>query len=191
MTFTKSSTAPVPVLEQPLGHREPVSPAWRVTVSRSKTAVFVVEGLEVDHLEVDPLGEVAVGVVDVGDATRHARPEVPTRRAEDDDPSTGHVLAAVVADTFDDRRGARVAHAEALAHLSAHEALPAGRPVEDDVAGDDLLLGREGRGLGGAHHDPATRQPLGQVVVGVADAAAGSRPAGRRRRSSVRPSPGR
>src|SRR5579862_8401920 len=122
--------------------------------------ILLVERLDVDHLEIDALGEVTVRVIDIRDPARHARPEVPPRRTEDHHPSTGHVLASVVADTLNHRGDTGVADAEALSDLAPYVALPRGRPVEDDVAGDDLLLGREGRRLVGAHHDAATRQSL-------------------------------
>ena len=70
-------------------------------------------------------------------------PKLRPGRAEHDDPAAGHVLAAVVADAFDHRDGAGVAHGEALADDAADERLAAGGPVEDHVAGDDLLLGHE------------------------------------------------
>ena len=69
--------------------------------------------------------------------------------AEHHDPAAGHVLAAVVADAFDDGDGAGVAHGEALADHAADERLPAGGAVQDDVAGDDLLLGHEAGGPDG------------------------------------------
>ena len=51
--------------------------------------------------------EVVVRVPDVGDAARHAGGEVAAGRAEDHDAAAGHVLAAVVADAFDDRAARR------------------------------------------------------------------------------------
>ena len=62
----------------------------------------VVQRLEVDHLLVAADVEVAVRVVDVGDAAAHAGREVAPGLADDDDAAAGHVLAAVVADAFDD-----------------------------------------------------------------------------------------
>ena len=112
---------------------------------RAGTPIVVVELLDLDHLVVDLAVEVAVGVVDVGDAAGHAGAEVAAGVAEHDHAAAGHVLAAVVADALDDRGGARVAHAEALADDAAEEDLAAGRAVPDHVAGDDLVLGDERR----------------------------------------------
>ena len=47
--------------------------------------------------------------------------EVAPGAAEDDDDAAGHVLAAVVADAFDDRGRAGVADGEALAGEAAEE----------------------------------------------------------------------
>ncbi len=157
----------VPVLEQARGHSrlglDPVPLDERV---QSET-VGRVERLDVDLFQVDPLAEGALGVIDVGHATRHPGREVASRRPEDDHQSARHVLAAVIPHSFDHRGGAGVAHAEALPHLAADEHLAGGGAVEDDVARDDLLF----RGKRGArrrpHHQPAAREALAEVVVRV------------------------
>ena len=92
------------------------------------------------------------------------RPVRPSTRTS----AAGHVLAAVVADALDHRGRPRVAHAEALPHLPADEDLAGGGAVEDDVAGDDLVLGGERRTLRGPHDEPPARQALAEVVIGVA-----------------------
>jgi hypothetical protein len=75
----------------------------------------------------------------------------------------------VVAEALDDGDRARVANGEALARKAAEERPPGGGAVEDGVADDHVLLGRE-RGIGRrAHHDRATREALAAVVVRVAD----------------------
>ena len=82
-------------------------------------------------------------VQDEGLAAAHAGREVAPRGPEDDDAAAGHVLAAVVADAFDDGLGAAVAHGEALAGDAADERLAVRRAVEHDVADEDVLLRRE------------------------------------------------
>ena len=109
-----------------------------------------------------------VEVEHVGHATAHAGREVAAGRAEHDDAAAGHVLAAVVTDALDDRGRAGVADAEALAGLAAQEDLPGGGAVRDRVAGDDLLGGLERRRPVRAYDEPAAREPLADVVVGVA-----------------------
>ena len=93
--------------------------------------------------ELSRLGSTERGIVDVGDAARHAGGEVAPGRAEHEDGAAGHVLTGVVAHALDDGGGTGVAHAEALADLAPDERRARGRPVENDVAGDDLLLGLE------------------------------------------------
>ena len=60
---------------------------------------------------------------------------------EHDDGASGHVLAAVVADTLDDGHRTGVADAEALTGDTADEGFTGGRAVERDVADDDVVLG--------------------------------------------------
>ena len=64
---------------------------------------------------------VVVQVEHVGRAAGHAGGEVAADRPEDDDGAAGHVLAAVVADAFDDGGRAGVAHREPLADETADE----------------------------------------------------------------------
>ncbi len=94
--------------------------------------------------------------------------EVAARLAEHDDPSPGHVLAAVVADALDDGVHAGVADAEALAGEAAEERLAAGRAVKNGVADDHVLLRDEGGALRRADRHHATGHALARVVVGVA-----------------------
>ena len=131
--------------------------------------VGLLERVEADELLVAAAVEAAVLVEDVGDAAAHAGGEVAAGAAEDDDVTAGHVLAAVVADALDDRRHARVADREALAGEPAEERLPGRRAVEDRVADDHVLLGREGRRLRRPDGDRAAGQSLACVVVRVAE----------------------
>ena len=110
--------------------------------------------------------------------------EVAAGRAEHDHPPAGHVLAAVVAHALDDRGGTGVAHAEPLPHDAAEVGLATGGAVERDVAGDDVVLGDEGRVAVGVHRELAARQALARVVVGVALEPQRDAPAARTRRSS-------
>ena len=120
---------------------------------------------EVDELGVHPL---VLEVEHVRRPAAHAGREVASRRAEHEHATAGHVLAAVVAHALDDRGHAGVADAEPLPHPAADEHLARRRAVPDDVAGDDLLVRREGRGPVRADHQPPAGQPLADVVVGVA-----------------------
>ena len=145
MTLAKVGSTSSQALEHPAGDGGVGLGQVPLDAVAQPGRVVVVGLLDVDHLEVDPAEEPAVLVEHVGDAAGHAGAEVAAGAAEHDDPPAGHVLAAVVADALDHRDRARVAHAEALADDAADEDLAAGRAVEHDVAGDDVLLGDEGR----------------------------------------------
>src|SRR5437763_2907326 len=96
--------------------------------------------LERNHRPVAARGECAIFVVDVGDAAAHAGGEVPSRAAEHDDRAAGHVFAAVIPGALDDRRGARIAYAEALTRDAAEIRLAVDRAVHHGVADDDVLF---------------------------------------------------
>ena len=112
--------------------------------------------------------ERAIRVPDVRDAAAHACAEVAPGRAEHDDATAGHVLAAVVADALDHCVRVRVAHGEALAAEAADVGLAAGGPVERDVADDHILLWRIRHALRRDDDHASARESFGEVVVGVA-----------------------
>src|SRR5207253_8156946 len=121
-----------------------------------------------DHRLVAAAGELAVGVHHVGHAARHSRGEIAPGRTEDHHAPAGHVFAAVIADSFDHRVDAGVAHAEPFAGDAADVRLAAGRAVKGDVADDDVLLGDEAGLFRRMDDDPSARESLADVVVGVA-----------------------
>ena len=129
----------------------------------------MLERLELHHLrDCSAAANRPVGVEHVGDAAAHAGGEIAPGRPEHDDAPAGHVLAAVVADAFDDRERAAVADGEALARHAAEVRLAARRAVERDVADDDVLFGDERRLPRRIDDDLAARQALADVVVRVA-----------------------
>src|SRR5262245_3350320 len=66
--------------------------------------VLALEGVETDELHVAALREVPVLIEDVRDPAAHPGGEVAAGGAENDDAAAGHVLAAMIADPFDDGR---------------------------------------------------------------------------------------
>ena len=128
----------------------------------------ILQTRQLHHLGVDLTLEVVVQVQDVGDASGHTSSEVPAGAAEDNDTTASHVLASVVADTFDDCSGTRVADGEALCSYTAEEAGTARSAVEAHVADDDVLLGFEDCRARRIHDQAAARQHLPNVVVGIA-----------------------
>src|SRR5438093_317738 len=164
----ESGLEPDPVVEDAHGvgraRRGDVAPDQ---VAHELDVLGPIERLEVHHAEIAAPLEVAVHVERVRDPARHARGEVPAGEPEHDDAPAGHVLASVVADAFDDRVDAAVPHAEPLTGDAADVRFAAGRPVEGDVADDDVRLGHE-RGAARREDDQlAARQSLAPVVVGV------------------------
>src|SRR5262249_59477367 len=94
--------------------------------------------------------------------------EVAPGAPEHDDAAARHVLAAVVADAFDDGVRAAVAHREALARDALEVGLARGGAVEHDVACDDVLRRLEGRAARHRDDDARAGEALAAVVVGVA-----------------------
>ena len=75
----------------------------------------------------------------------------------------------MVANALDDGLSAAVADAEPFRCPAAKVRFPFCRPVQSDVADDDLLAWLKGRLLGRMHDQLATGKALAAVVVGVAD----------------------
>ncbi len=115
-------------------------PARRARARRPSAAPRSCSGSSATIDVLQRCANVPSGIVDVGDAAAHARGEVAPGRAEHDHRAAGHVLAAVVAGAFDDRRRAGIAHAEALAGDAAEVRLALDRAVHHGVADDDVLL---------------------------------------------------
>src|SRR5206468_6315323 len=159
----------LPVHQEPRGHRTLRVPDVAGEEVLDRPHVLGVDhGLEVHHAEIAAALEGAGLVEHVGEAAGHAGREVPARLADDDHAPARHVLAAVVPGSLDHRQSAAVAHREALARHAAEVGLAAGGAVEHHVADEDVLLGHEGRLAGRVDDDLAAREPLGDVIVGIA-----------------------
>src|ERR1700685_851246 len=106
----------VPVGQDPFGelapsvlmmaHNQRVNPLYLVVAA---------DRPKFDHPGVAARIESTVIVEHVGDSAAHSGGEIAPGAAEHDHRAARHVLAAMVADTFDDRRRAAVAHRETLA----------------------------------------------------------------------------
>src|SRR5687768_16876925 len=90
-------------------------------VTHQRDLFWILEALEVDHVDIAVQRERSVGVEDIGDASAHAGREVSSSGAEHDDAPAGHVLAAVIADALDDRVRTAVANREPLAGNTTYE----------------------------------------------------------------------
>ena len=128
----------------------------------------IFDALKLNGLGIAPGIEAALRIPDIGDPPGHAGGEIPPGRTQNHRAPAGHVLAAMIAHAFDDRLGAAVANAETLGRTSPEEGPSAGGAIEGDVADDDVLLGYEGALPGWVDDQPATGQPLADVIVAVA-----------------------
>ena len=109
--------------------------------------------------------KVAILVEDPGQAASHACSEIEAGGAKDDGEASGHVFAAVIADTFDDGQGSGVADGEALAGAAGGEEGSAGSSVERDVAKNDVQFGLEGGAALAAKDDFAAGEALADEVI--------------------------
>src|SRR5256885_9707066 len=112
-------------------------------IVRSDHAAVLGQTLDIDQFRVDSAREVAVLIEDISGSSGHARREVAADRTQDDHDSTGHVLAAVVAGTLDDRDRPAIADREPFAGSARREQSASGSSVEHSVAHDDILAGHE------------------------------------------------
>ena len=118
------------------------------------------------------LDEIAVqdvlrfGAQYVSEAAGHARAKIEAEGPENQGDSAGHVFASVLADAFDDRERAAIAHGEAFAGAAGDKKLAGGGPVENGITGKDIAAARSG-GAGG-DGNRAAGQSLADVIVGFA-----------------------
>src|SRR5271157_1246184 len=135
-------------------------------VAQQAHVLVILDRHEVDHLEIAPIAEAALGIIDEGVAAAHASGEVSAGPAQDDHNAAGHVLAGEVAHTLDDSLGAAVSNSEPLARPAPEKSLAAGRAVECDVAPDHVLAG----GVNGLRRwrddELPNREPLAGIVIG-------------------------
>ena len=122
-------------------------------------------GLERHHRKIAPPRERAVVVVDESDAAAHSRCKIAPGSAENHHRAAGHVLAAMVSCSLDDRGRTGVAYAKTLAGDAAEVCFALDRTVHHGVADHDVVL-RPRRRLGvGIHHDAAAGQSFADVIV--------------------------
>src|ERR1700754_1745306 len=81
----------------------------------------------------------SVQIVDPGKTTRHTGTKVHPGLAEHDHGSTGHIFAAMIANTFHYGDSARIADCKPLSRPAGSEELARGRAIESHVAKDDML----------------------------------------------------
>ena len=121
------------------------------------------ELFERDELPVATRGEAAALGEDVGDAAAHAGGEVAAGLAQHHDGAAGHVLAAVIADAFDDRKRAAIANGKTLAGTAGNKKPARGSAVKNGVSGEHVTAA----GGSGAceYRDSSTGEALTDVVI--------------------------
>jgi hypothetical protein len=155
----------LPAIEERLSERGPRVPH----VALEQSAQFVggsCDSARNDQVLVQAQGEHALRIVDEDVPAAHPRAEVAPEPPEDDDGAVRHVLARLLTDAFDDRHGARVAHAEALSGATGAEQLTARGAVESRVPEENRVARVAGRR---PDHEAASAHCLPDVVVGLAD----------------------
>src|SRR5207244_10334242 len=105
-------------------------------------------------------------VQDIRHAIGHAGAKVAASFAEYQDGATSHVLAAMVPDSLDYRRGARVTDREAFTGSPGREQPTASGAIQDGVAHNGVLVGSKAGHIGGHEHNLATAHTLAPVVLG-------------------------
>ncbi len=92
------------------------------------------------------------------------RPVLP----EHHDHAARHVLAAVIANAFDNRDGAGIAHREPFSGHAVEERFAAGGAVQAHVADQNIFLRHKMRIARRINHHSPAGKPLAHVVVGFA-----------------------
>src|SRR5262245_62082021 len=129
--------------------------------------ITLVQPLEGHGFEVATVLEPPVFVQYVSYPTRHAGGKIPPRCPDNDDPTSGHILAAVVSHTCDYRANTAIAYTEAFASHTADIRLATGSAVKSDIANDDVFLRSKSRTLRRIQNHLAARETLTKVVVRI------------------------
>src|SRR5271165_4042613 len=160
----------LPVVEDPLG----AAAAGQVHVSCHEVAdelhvLLIEQRLKIDRLKIAAFfGEFSVLVEDISHSTAHAGRKIPAARTKHHNQSIRHVLAPVVADSFDHGGRPGIANSEAFSGNSIEERFAARGAVKCDVSDDDVFFGSEPRTARRIYHQPSARKPLSDVVVSLA-----------------------
>src|SRR5579875_1093577 len=123
---------------------------------------------QLHHAGIAALGEATFLVQDVSYAAAHPGGEITSGAPQYHHQAAGHILAAMVAHTFDHRERAAVANGKTLAGDTADKGLAAGGAVERHVAHHNILFGLEAGLARRTHRDKPARQSFAAVIIGVA-----------------------
>ena len=169
--FFDQATQPQRVEAGHIGADVDLAMGFQITtlvIQRFQCLVFFRDGFQCHHGQVAALLEIAVFVEYVGDTTAHARRKVAPGFAEHHHHTTGHVLAAVVADAFNHCAGTGVADCKAFAADTAEVTFTGYGAVQNRVADYDILFCNNRAVPGRVDHQAAAGQALADVVVAFA-----------------------
>src|ERR1700730_15892504 len=96
----------------------------------------VVNALQLDQFCIAARGKLLWGIQDVRNAIGHASSEVLPGLTEHHNHTTGHILAAMIAHTFDNGNRSTVTHSKALAGSPGGKELSPCRTIQDGVPQD-------------------------------------------------------
>src|SRR3989449_6220072 len=130
--------------------------------------VRLLERFEIHELEIAAPSESTVAVQDERHPAAHARRKVPARLAKHDDAPARHVLAAVITNPLDHRKGTAIANRETLSGHPADVSFAARRAVQSHVADDDVVLRQKGRLTRRVRDELPAGQSFADVIVGIA-----------------------
>src|SRR2546423_2778323 len=137
----------LPLSKSAFGARTPGVPSMLLDEMPHLLALSEIgEWHEVDHRRIALLLQLIEFIEHERDPSAHPRPKIAPGAAEHDDGAPGHVLAAVVANSFDHCQRAAVADGEALACHTGEVRFPRGCAIQHGVADQHGLVGDELRG---------------------------------------------
>ena len=107
-----------------------------------------IEPFKGDSFQIAVVPNRAVLVKDVSNPAGHSGAKISPGLSNHNNTAAGHVFAAVIPNTLDDRAHAAVPDCKALSRHPADVGLPARRSVERHVSDDNVFFRRKGRALG-------------------------------------------
>ena len=108
-----------------------------------------------------------VQVEDEGHTTGHPSGEVAAGWPQDYHPAAGHVLAAVIADTFHHGICPAVAHAESFTGLSSDKNTAGSGAVKCHITDDDIFFSDKAGFIRWSNDQYGPGQPFAEIVVGI------------------------
>jgi len=106
------------------------------------------------------------GTKNVCEAPGHPRAKIEPERAEHHNDAAGHVFAAMLANTFDDRQRTAVTNRKAFPGAPGDVQLSGSRAIQNSVPGEHIPALRSGWAR--SNRNRSARKPFAHVVVGLA-----------------------